>query len=145
MKMIEYSVIINKPVSEVFAYIENLENRPKWELGVVQAKVVSGKYAEPGSVIQITNQLLGKKMETVAKVIEFEENKYVICQADKPFYHEISNIYEDLNGKTKFIRRATAHIDQEKKVPKLATSLLIKKVEKAFEKTVQNAKRQIEK
>ncbi|MCT8137682.1 SRPBCC family protein [Anaerobacillus sp. CMMVII] len=144
MKTVEYSVIINKPITEVFAYIENLENRPKWEQGVVEVKVVSGNYTEPGSVIQITNQMLGKKMETVAEVVDYEKNKHVICRAEKPFQHEIANVYEDLGGKTKFTRRATANVETQGGVTKLTSTLLVKRVEKAFQKTVENAKKQLE-
>jgi uncharacterized membrane protein len=145
MKKVEYSVVINKPVNEVFAFIENLENRSKWEEGVVEVKVVSGKYEEPGSVIQITNQVLGKKMETLAEVVEYEENKHVICRAKKPFDHEVANIYEEINGKTKFTRRATANVENQGGVTKLTTTLLVKKIESVFQKTVKNAKKEIEK
>ncbi len=144
MKTIEYSIIIKKPVAEVFRYLENLENRPEWEPGLIEAKVVSGKYEEPGSVIQITNKALGKKMETEARVIEYVENSHVICRAEKPFFHEVKNSYEDLNGHTKFTRKATADFDKKGGVTKLASGLVVKKLEKTFQKTVVNAKKILE-
>jgi uncharacterized protein YndB with AHSA1/START domain len=145
MKVVEYSVVINKPVNEVFSFIEDLSNRPKWEQGVVAVEVLSGKYEERGSVIQITNQVLGKRMETIAEVVEYEENKRVVCRAEKPFRHEIANIYEEMNGKTKFTRRATANVDSKSSLTKLSSILLIKKIESVFQKTVQNAKIEVEK
>ncbi len=144
MKTIEYSTVIRKPITEVFAYIENLENKPIWETGVVEAKVVSGKYEKEGSVIQVTTKLLGKKIEAVAEVIEFEENKIVTCRAQKPFVHEISNIYEEVNEGTKFIRRATGDYDNGSKMFKLASPLMKKKIEQTFKKTVENAKKILE-
>lgn len=144
MKKIEYSVIINKPVNEVFQYLENLDNRPSWEPGVVEAKVISGTYEEPGSFIQITNQLLGKKMETVAEVIDYKQNEQVVCRAEKPFYHEVAHIYEEINGQTKFTRKATAVVDGQGKITKLASSLIEKKLEKSFQKTVLTAKEVLE-
>lgn len=145
MKTIEYSVVINKPVSEVFRFVENLENRPNWEPGVVEAKVIFGKYEEPGGKIQITNQILGKKMETIAEVVEYKENEQVICRAEKPFFHEVINLYEELNGQTKFTRKATATFNNEGGATKLASTLIVKKLEKTFQKTVLNAKEALEK
>lgn len=145
MKTIEYSLVIKKPVTEVFRYLEDLENRPNWEPGVVSVKVLKGKYDEPGSTIQITNQALGKKMETIAEVIEYKENEHVICRAEKPFFHEVINLYEDLNGQTKFTRKATADFERQGGVTKLASSLIVKKLEKSFQKTVLTAKEILEK
>ncbi|QOY36761.1 SRPBCC family protein [Anaerobacillus isosaccharinicus] len=145
MKTIEYSVVINKPITEVFRYLEDLNNRPNWEPGVVSVEILNGKYEEPGSTIQITNQALGKKMETIAEVIEYKENEHVICRAQKPFFHEVSNLYEDLNGQTKFTRKATADFDRQGGVTKLASSLIVKKLEKSFQKTVLTAKEVLEK
>jgi uncharacterized membrane protein len=145
VKVVEYSVVINKPVNEVFSFIEDLRNRTKWEHGVIAVEVLSGKYEERGAVIQITNQVLGKKMETIAEVVEYEENKRVVCRAEKPFKHEIANIYEDMNGKTKFTRRATANVDSHSSLTKFTSALLVKKIESVFQKTVQNAKVEVEK
>jgi uncharacterized protein YndB with AHSA1/START domain len=145
VKVVEYSVVINKPINEVFSFIEDLSNRPKWEHGVVAVEVLSGKYEEQGSVIQITNQVLGKRMETIAEVVEYEKNKRVVCRAEKPFRHEIANIYEEMNSKTKFTRRATANVDSKSSLTKLSSILLVKKIESVFQKTVQNAKIEVEK
>lgn len=142
MKTVEHSVVIDKPVSEVFSFIEDLKRRPEWEPGVVTVKVVKGDYSEEGSIIEVTNQVLGKKMVAVAEVIEYIENERVICRAEKPFYHEIANIYEDIGGKTKFTRRATAHF--ESGATKLAAPVIMNKLEKTFKKTVENAKKVLE-
>ena len=144
MKKIEYSIVIKKPVKEVFRYLETLENRPEWEPGLIEAKVVSGKYDEPGSVIQITNQALGKKMETKAEVIEYVENSHVICRAEKPFYHEVTHLYEEVNGHTKFTRKAVADVEKKGGASKLALGMVAKKIEKTFQKTVVNAKEVLE-
>ncbi|RXJ02920.1 hypothetical protein DS745_04870 [Anaerobacillus alkaliphilus] len=142
MKTVEHSVVINKPVDEVFSFIEDLQRRPEWEPGVVGVAVLKGCYNQPGAVIEVTNQVLGKKMVAEAEVIEYIENERVICRAEKPFYHEIANIYEDMDGKTKFTRRATAQF--EKGAAKLASTLIMNKLEKTFKKTVENAKEVIE-
>lgn len=145
MKEIEYSIMIDKPVEDVFAFVEDLERRPEWEPGVVEAKVITGNYNEPGAIIEVTNKVLGKKMIAKAEVIEFVKNERVTCRAERPFYHEITNQYEVVEGKTKFTRRAVADFAKDGGVTKLASSLIIKKLEKAFEKTVQNAKFILEK
>lgn len=145
MKTIEYSVIIQKPVEEVFAFIEDLNQRPVWETGVIEAKVVSGEYSKPGAIFEITSKVLGTKMKTVAEVLEYRKNETVICKATKPFPHEVSNIYEAVDGDTKFTRRATADTNEVKSYVKIGSSLVFKKIEKSFKETADNAKQVLEK
>ncbi|MDQ0254680.1 uncharacterized protein YndB with AHSA1/START domain [Evansella vedderi] len=145
MKTIEYSVVIQKPISDVFAFIEDLEKRPTWETGVVEAKVISGEYEKPGSVIQITSKVLGKKIKTVAEVLEYKKNEAVVCRADKPFPHEVANLYEEVEGGTKFTRRAKADPSNLNNFVKVGSSLILKKIEKSFTETADNAKTVLEK
>ncbi|MCD8509565.1 MAG: SRPBCC family protein [Bacillus sp. (in: Bacteria)] len=145
MKTIEYSVIIERPIEDVFAFIENLEKRPVWETGVVEVKVLEGEYSKRGSIIEITSKVLGKKMKTVAEVLDYKENEAVICKATKPFPHEVANIYEPVDNGTKFTRRATADMDEVKNFVKVGSSLIFKKIEKSFTETADNAKRILEK
>ena len=39
----EQSMIINRPVEEVWEYLSNVENMAKWDQGVLEAKLTSDK------------------------------------------------------------------------------------------------------
>jgi len=56
---IERSVIIEKPVAEVFAYSQNNENYTKWQSGVVSMQMDEG----PDNVVGI----LSESMEEVLR------------------------------------------------------------------------------
>ncbi|UCZ54448.1 SRPBCC family protein [Bacillus shivajii] len=146
MKTIEYSIVIHKPVHEVFQYVEDLSKRPNWESGVVKAKVINGNNYEKGATLQVTSKIVGKKVVAEADVVEFEENQKTECVANKPFTHIITNIYEPLsNESTRLIRKGTADPDEVKKFFKFATPMVMKMMEKNLKETSETLKEQLEK
>ncbi|QQE79118.1 SRPBCC family protein [Alicyclobacillus sp. SO9] len=100
----EVSVLINRPVDEVFAYAENVEKLTHWA-GVEEATITSGKPHELGSRLKIVTNIMGKRMEADSELVEFERNRRSTYRNEKPFPSEITMIYEDYSGKTKVTRR----------------------------------------
>lgn len=41
MVKIEHSVVINRPVAEVFAYVTRPENTPRWQSGMLASQQIS--------------------------------------------------------------------------------------------------------
>ena len=41
MPKIEMSIVINRPVEEVFAFLSDFENNPKWQATSVEARKIS--------------------------------------------------------------------------------------------------------
>ena len=61
MVKIEQSVIINRPIKQVWKFMSNVEeNGPKWDRGVLAARVTSDGPLGIGATIEIRRQLLGR-------------------------------------------------------------------------------------
>ena len=102
MIKVESSVVINKPVEEVFAYTTNAENNAKWQEGVIESRVSNQTPDMVGTIITDVRQLFGKKLESEVEVVTYEPNKKVVMKIIKgPVKMELNQIYEAANGGTK--------------------------------------------
>jgi len=70
----ELSIIIQRPRSEVFAYLMDLSNYVTWQAGLV--KVAASDGMEVGSTITFTTVGLGQTFNLKARVVENELNSY---------------------------------------------------------------------
>ena len=102
MIKVEHSVVINRPVAEVFAFVTDPANEIKWQDGVVSAKVTSAGALGVGSEVAETRKFMGRDMVSKIKVSTYEANKkYVFKVADGPVPFEMSQTYESTGNGTK--------------------------------------------
>ena len=59
MTKIERSIVINRPVEEVFAAYTNLENHPKWHPGILEAVKTPDGPIGVGTTWRIARKVLG--------------------------------------------------------------------------------------
>ena len=91
------SVVINKPISEVFEFTINPENTPKW-IEHIKDEQVNERPIKIGTIYKNTNN--GKNWDTY-RVVEFNKNKLFTLKKQKSSY-QVSYIYESLGAsKTK--------------------------------------------
>ena len=76
MATIEASVVINRPVEEVFAYVVDPNNTAQWAGPVVEAKQTSEGPVGLGTTSTRVTQFLGRTMEATYEITEFEPNRY---------------------------------------------------------------------
>ena len=76
MKM-EHSVIINRPLNEVFGYLTNIEKQVEWRSGLVEAKRTSEGPLGVGSTAREVLQFLGRKMENTVEITDYEPDKFM--------------------------------------------------------------------
>jgi len=74
MFTVESTVVIQKPVDEVYAFVNNPDNTTKWQGGVEAVKYPEGSY-KVGSQYTEVRKFMGKEMNTTLKVTALEENK----------------------------------------------------------------------
>ena len=55
----EVSVVIRRPVEDVFAYLAKTENETEWQTGLIESKVISGGPVGVGSTGQDTRKSMG--------------------------------------------------------------------------------------
>ena len=75
MVEIEHSVIIDRPVDEVFEFVINPENEPLWIPGTLEAKQISEGPLVVGTRLRITARLFGQTNESTWEVTEYEKNR----------------------------------------------------------------------
>ena len=68
---------IMRPPEEVFAYITNFENNPKWQSGMVSCKFTSDGPVDVGTTYEQVAKFLGRPITTTFKVTEFEPNRSI--------------------------------------------------------------------
>ncbi len=76
MATIETSVVINRPVEEVFTYVVDPNNNAQWAGPVVEARQTSEGPVGLGTTSTRVTQFLGRTMEATYEIIEYEPNSY---------------------------------------------------------------------
>lgn len=70
---VEKSIVINRPVEEVFAFISNLENEHLWS-SASSAEYLEGGPGEVGSTARLVATFLGRDIESILKTTYYEFN-----------------------------------------------------------------------
>ena len=91
MIKIENSIVINKPVEEVFQFLANSENNPQWQSGTQEVKKTSEGPIGVGTTYLSVSKLLGRRLESIVEYTAYEPNKRVAAKATSgpiPFQFE---------------------------------------------------------
>lgn len=102
MIKIEHSVVINRPVEEVFAFLEDSQNDPKWQSGVLEAEQTSEGPIDVGATFREVRKFLGRRLESTYEITEYELNRKFASKATSgPIPYTISTTFEPHEGGTK--------------------------------------------
>ncbi len=102
MARIEASVVINRPVEEVFEFVTNPKNDLLWQSGVLESEQTSEGPMGVGTTLRSVSQSWGRRMEWPCEIIEYEPNrkiKYKITSG--PMTGEPSCTFEPVEGGTR--------------------------------------------
>lgn len=69
----ESSIVINKPLAEVFAFVTNHDNTTKWQNGV-DAVIPDGPPNVVGSKYTEVRKFMGQEMKSVMEITAFEQD-----------------------------------------------------------------------
>ena len=75
MARVEVSIVINRPVEEVCAYLCDIRNSPEWQSHILEAEQTSEGPVGVGSTFRGVATFLGRRMEWTSEVTEFEPNR----------------------------------------------------------------------
>ncbi|PTR29001.1 polyketide cyclase/dehydrase/lipid transport protein [Rhodococcus sp. OK519] len=73
----EETIVINRPVAEVFEYLTNPENGTEWASNIVEYKTVSGSRDEVGAVFALTARVAGAHIHATEAIVDYEANKRI--------------------------------------------------------------------
>jgi uncharacterized membrane protein len=75
------SVIINRPVAEVFAFVSNPENSLQWASGVVEIKITDRGSEGVGATARTLRQFPGRQVEFDWEVTAYEPNSHLVVKS----------------------------------------------------------------
>jgi uncharacterized protein YndB with AHSA1/START domain len=138
MVEVESSVLIDRPLPEVFAYVTNFENDPNWIKEAVESKKTSPGPVGVGTTFSNTVQFLGRRFENRFEVVEYEPNQKLVAKIlSGPILFEMTETFERVNGST----RLTV-LDQvdPKGFFKLAQPLMGRELKKSWDSSLSQLK-----
>jgi uncharacterized membrane protein len=74
------SIIVNRPVEEVWKFVSNVENIPKWNRGTRKGSVTSDGPIGAGSTVKYLRQFLGRQWIATLRVSEYMPNRMIALQ-----------------------------------------------------------------
>jgi uncharacterized protein YndB with AHSA1/START domain len=100
MIRLEFSVDVDRPPSEVFAYITDADRLPEWQSSAVEAHW-QGEKAR-GTRIREVRRFLGRRLETELEVTEYDpDRRFALKTVSGPVPFAVSQALEPRDGGTR--------------------------------------------
>jgi dehydrogenase/reductase SDR family protein 12 len=142
MTKFEESTLIDRPVEAVWKYLSTIENMPKWDRGVIEARQTSEGPMGVGSTVQIVRQFLGRRRIGSFRVADVVPNRTVAIQASaKWITAQIRYTFEPVDGATRMTSAGEVELGGWLK---LITPILIPMLERDGRADMANVKRLME-
>jgi uncharacterized membrane protein len=127
----EKSVFINRPQQEVFNFVTDLSNDPKWQASIQSVKQISDGPIGVGSTFRYETKLLGRKSETEIQLTSYNPpNGASVKALNGPIPFENTYRFETQDGGTLLTFMGWAEIGG---FFKIAEGLAAKQIEKQLE------------
>ena len=140
MMKFEISVHVNRPVAEVFQYLNDPTKMPEWNATIEEA-TPSETPIKVGTHIRTRGRILGRKIEGTVEVVEYEPNKRVVQKSDEPFSWKAINTFQADNGGTRLV---SACEGESHGFLKLSEPILARIVKKQLQAQFETAKELLE-
>jgi uncharacterized protein YndB with AHSA1/START domain len=141
MITVEKSVIINRPVAEVFSFVTNEENTTKWQAGV-ESTQDEGPSNQVGSRYTEVRKFMGREMKTTLELTAFEPNaKWGAKVVKGPVPYEVVSLFEAAGDGTKVTTRVEG---EPTGFFKVAEGMVSGQLEKSLEEDYQRLKALLE-
>jgi len=104
MAVVERSMLINRPVEDVFQFVADFENYPKWNHSMLECKRTTEGSTSIGTIFDSRMVYMGQKYSAPLEITEYEPNKKITFYASQfGFFKWFRGIFgfEKVNGTTK--------------------------------------------
>ena len=102
MVKVEHTVVIDRPVSEVFAYLTDLGNLPTWQSTLVEVDRKPGEDAAVGATVTEVRDVFGRRVESRLEVTENErDRRFSLRTVSGPFPFRVAHTFEEADGGTR--------------------------------------------
>jgi uncharacterized protein YndB with AHSA1/START domain len=97
---VELSIDVDRPPSEVFAYLTDADRLTEWQSSAIEAQW-QGERAR-GSRIREVRRFLGRRLETELEVTEYEpDRRFALKAVSGPVPFSVSHVLEPRDGGTR--------------------------------------------
>ncbi len=98
----EASIVIKRPIEEVFEYLTDARNNPQWDYGVLEVRQTPESPVGIGTrITEVRKFLGGRKFESESEVVQYEPHTKFTVKNTKPFPVKMSLIFESTAEGTK--------------------------------------------
>jgi uncharacterized protein YndB with AHSA1/START domain len=142
MATFEINLVINRPVEEVFAFISNPENQPRWRATTLEMRRTSSEPLDAGSILSGRFTFLGRPFEGNLEIIALKPHRtYTARMVGGPFPLEARYTLDQAEGGT----HLTLVIEgQPGGFFKLAEPLVVSLAKRSYEADLHNLKDMLE-
>ena len=75
MPRVSASIVVYRPVQDVFSYVASFENRMNYEAGLIESEQTSDGPFGLGTTGRDVHSAMGRRMESTAEIVAFEADK----------------------------------------------------------------------
>ena len=126
MLTVEHSIVINRPIDQVFEYVTDVERIIEWIGPTIATKLTSESPRGVATTSSRSSQFLGRRIESEMETVEYEPNKLMVNKAisgPMPDFEERIAV-ESVDGGTKVTIRIEGEVGG---LFKLATPILTRR------------------
>ena len=107
----ELSVVVDRPIEEVFAFATEPENEPLWQSTSLETEQTSGGPVGVGTTFRNTSKFLGRRIDSTYEVTENEPpRRQCVRVTSGPIPGSGCYLFEPAEGGTRFTQRFEAEI-----------------------------------
>jgi len=103
MGRVQNSVHIDRSAADVFAFVTDLANMPKWSSAVLRSSV-SEAPIRVGTTFHTTGKLMGRTIRLEGRVIEHQPDRRFATKALEPYPLTVTWTFEPEDGGTRVVR-----------------------------------------
>lgn len=97
----EESVVVQRPIDEVFAYFTDPTTLPEWQASALEAQLEGEGPMRAGSRAVETRKFLGRRMESTMEVLEYEPpRRFTIKASSGPVPFQVTSDLSEEDGGT---------------------------------------------
>jgi uncharacterized protein YndB with AHSA1/START domain len=142
MNTFEVTTFINRPPQEVFEFVTDPANTPKWQNGTESAKWASEGPVGVGSVFHTVGRILGREIDMDLEISQLTPPSVWGLKGNSgPLKFENTNKFEPKDGGTLLVQRFQGEVGG---FFKLAEGLAIKQMQKQVETDGKSLKKLLE-
>jgi carbon monoxide dehydrogenase subunit G len=100
MFQVQVTIVINRPLEEVFGFLSDLENNLKWRPGMIEANKKSTGPIGVGTTYRMINNFFGRRIEGEAVVTEYEPHRKYATTNKSGLQIKTQRTFEPVDGGT---------------------------------------------